>query len=67
MGIKEWLGAWRMVKRMKMGTMEVIHQIVPHIACLFNRKSQTILEFGYACIKETVSITGSIHNRDIAQ
>ena len=56
-----------MVKQMKMGTMEVIHQIVPHIACLFNRKSQTILEFGYACIKETVSITGSIHNRDIAR
>jgi hypothetical protein len=27
-----------------MGTMEVIHQIIPHIACLFNRKSQTILE-----------------------
>jgi len=32
MGIKEWLAAWRMVKRMKMGTMEVIHQIIPHIS-----------------------------------
>jgi hypothetical protein len=67
MGIKEWLVAWRMVKRMKMGTMEVIHQLHSHIACLFNRKRRTILEFGYAGIKETVSVTGNIHNRDIAQ
>ena len=64
MGIKEWLVAWRMVKRMKMGTMEAIHQIILHITYLFNRKSGTILEFGYACIKETVSVTGNIHNRD---
>jgi hypothetical protein len=67
MGIKEWLVEWCMVKRMKMGTMEVIQQIIPHIACLFNRKRQTILEFGYAGIKETVSVTGNIHNRDIAR
>ena len=66
MVIKEWLVAWHMAKWMKMETMEVIHQIIPHIAFLFNRKSQTILEFGYACIKETVSVTGNIHNRDIA-
>jgi hypothetical protein len=59
MGINEWLLAWCMVKRMKMGTMEVIHQIIPHIACLFNRKSQTVLEFGYACIKETVPSPGT--------
>jgi hypothetical protein len=58
MGIKEWLVAWRMVKRMKMGTMEVIHQKIPHITYLFNRNSGTILEFGSACIKETVSVTG---------
>ena len=65
MGIEECLVAWRMVKRMKMGTMEVIHQKIPHITYLFNRNSGTILEFGYACIKETVSVTGNIHNRDI--
>jgi len=41
--------------------------IIPLFACLFNRKSRTILEFGYACIKETVSVTGNIHNRDIAR
>jgi hypothetical protein len=35
---------------------------------LVHCKSQTILEFGYACIKETVSsITGNIHNREIAR
>jgi hypothetical protein len=45
---------------------ELIHQIIPHITCLFNCKSQTILEFGDACIKETVSVTRDIHNRDIA-
>ncbi len=45
---------------------EITHQIIPHITCLFNRKSQTILEFGDACIKETVSVSGNIHNRDIA-
>jgi len=56
-----------MVKRMKMGTMEVIHQKIPHIACLLDRKSRTILKFGYACIKEKVSVNGNIHNRDIAQ
>jgi hypothetical protein len=66
MGINEWLVTWRMVKLMKMGTMEVIHQIIPHVACLFNRKRQTVLDFGYACIKESVSVTGNIHNRDIA-
>ena len=68
MGIKERLIAWRVVKRMKMGTMkkEVIHQIIPHNTCLFNRKARTTLEFGDACIKETVSITGDIHDRDIA-
>jgi hypothetical protein len=51
----------------EMGTMEVIHQIIPHIACLSYRKSQTILKFGYARIKETVSIAGTIHNIDIAR
>jgi hypothetical protein len=33
---------------------------------LFNRKGCTILELGDAFIKETVSVTGDIHNRDIA-
>jgi hypothetical protein len=34
---------------------------------LVHCKSQPILEFGYACIKETVSsITANIHNREIA-
>jgi hypothetical protein len=56
-----------MVKRVKMGTTEVIHQLNSHIACLFNRKRLTILEFGYAGIKETVSVTRNIHNRDISQ
>ena len=61
-GHQGMVGSVALVKRMKMGTMEVIHQIIPHIACLFNHKSRTILEFGYACIKETVSVTGNIHS-----
>ena len=58
-----------MAKWMKMGTMkkEVIQKIIPRIStCFFNGKSRTILEFGDACIKETVSVTGDINNRDIA-
>ncbi len=58
-----------MVKWMKMGTMkkEVIQKIIPCIiTCFFNGKRRTILEFGDACIKETVSVTGDINNRDIA-
>jgi hypothetical protein len=54
------------VKRGTLLRKEVIHQIIPHITCLFNRKRQTILEFADACINEIVSITGDIHNRDIA-
>ncbi len=59
------LDAGQVVAREKL-KKEVIHQIIPHITCLFNRKSQTTLEFGDACIKETVFVTGDIHNRDIA-
>ncbi len=38
---------------------EVIHQIIPHITCLFNPKSQTILEFGNACIKRQFPSLGT--------
>ena len=51
-------------------TKEVIHNVIPHIDCLFNckiGKIEQILEMGCACMKETVSVTGNIHNRDIAQ
>ena len=43
-------------------TKEVFHQVIPHINCLFNREIgqvQQILEMGCACMKETVSITGT--------
>jgi hypothetical protein len=46
---------------------EVIHQNIPHNTCLFGCNAATTLEFGDACLKETLSITGEIHKiNDIA-
>ena len=48
-------------------TKEVIHQIIHHNTCLFGRNAATTMEFGDACLKETISVTREIHNiNDIA-